>query len=323
MRRCRALVAVFVMAAAVMAAASAGSSAQEGATAPVAADTGQEYALYPGAQWPATDLTYGFATHTTDMSEAAQEAAVGRALAEWASVTSLTFTLVEDCGLAINAVACAAPDLRFGFYTGTHDPLEDPQQRLVFAPGGTVAHGFYPIPGSGTIAGDIHFDDSERWVNSLNSAADLETVALHEIGHALGIQHSDLASCIPTVQSLLRPVMCGTQLPPDRGLAPDDVAAVRARYGTAGVVCSGFPVTAVLADGGRPTAGDDVILGTAAADIVNAGNGNDVVCGGGGADTLRGGGGGDRLYGGAGRDTCAGDTGTDWQSGCEVRSSIP
>jgi predicted Zn-dependent protease len=52
-------------------------------------------------------------------------------------------------------------------------------------PGRVLAHGFYPPPNNGLLAGDIHFDEGETW-NKLF----LQAVALHEIGHSLGFQHS-------------------------------------------------------------------------------------------------------------------------------------
>jgi alpha-tubulin suppressor-like RCC1 family protein len=125
--------------------------------------------------------------------------------------------------------------------------------------------------------------------------------------------------------------------------------------------CDGRPVTVDRGMGDQPTAGADVIRGTAANDTINGlggidricgGNGNDTLSGGPGAtvdrlfgengnDTLRGGagndalnGGGhndtlfgeagnDSLNGGAQRDTCNGGLQRDTQVACEVRTAIP
>ncbi len=121
-------------------------------------------------------------------------------------------------------------------------------------------------------------------------------------------------------------------------------------YTVTAPVCAGQAVTVMLSLGDTPTAGNDVILGTAAANTVNGGggrdticglggpdtlsggaaadkvfggNGNDVANGGGGVDTLEGGNNNDRLNGGPQRDTCRGQAGTDSATGCEVRSGIP
>jgi len=138
--------------------------------------------------------------------------------------------------------------------------------------------------------------------------------------------------------------------------APDaPVPAIVSTSSTTQVqACDGLPVTVQLGFN-VPTAGNDVIQGTAGNDggvatPVNAlagadrfcglagndvynggggadravgGDGNDQLSGGGANDRLVGGNGADRLNGGAGRDTCVGGAGTDTQSGCETRQQIP
>lgn len=56
--------------------------------------------------------------------------------------------------------------------------------------GGYVAFAYYPYRHLGLLAGDLHLDLAEPW--ALESGAgrlDIETVALHEIGHCLGLGH--------------------------------------------------------------------------------------------------------------------------------------
>ncbi|MGE3324461.1 MAG: peroxidase family protein [Acidimicrobiia bacterium] len=76
-------------------------------------------------------------------------------------------------------------------------------------------------------------------------------------------------------------------------------------------LCAGLAVTVDLGLGGVPTAGDDVIMGTAGADVINALGGNDTVCGNGGIDTINGAEGNDSLYGGDGNDILTGGIGSD------------
>ena len=79
-------------------------------------------------------------------------------------------------------------------------PDEDSDIRISFCPkehgdgfpfdgaGGTLAHGFYP--GSG-IGGDLHFDADESWTDKETPPYhNLFVVAVHEIGHCLGLTHS-------------------------------------------------------------------------------------------------------------------------------------
>lgn len=265
-----------------------------------------EYAAY-GTRWSDTDLTYGFADHTTDLSVVAQEAAVARALATWSSVSPLTFTEVPDCGLAFDAPNCLTPDIRIAFGTGDHagganDPDFD-------GPGGTAAHAFYPPPNGASAAGDLHLDDGERW-STTGAGVDLESVVLHETGHALGLAHATAAQC-PLQAGANRPIMCSTIVGVDRTVALDDIAGIQALYGPPAVACAGRAVTVDLGKGQLPTAGTDVILGTAGPDTIAAGNGADIVCGGGGDDTIDPGAGNDQVLGGAGADVIYGRSGAD------------
>ena len=57
-------------------------------------------------------------------------------------------------------------------------------------PGNVLAHTFYPsLPNPEPLAGDMHLDDSESWRVGAN--IDLYSAVLHELGHALGLGHSD------------------------------------------------------------------------------------------------------------------------------------
>ena len=61
--------------------------------------------------------------------------------------------------------------------------------------GGALAHTFYPSPPNPEpLAGDLHFDEDETW--RISAATDLLSVALHELGHALGLGHSDLPGAV-------------------------------------------------------------------------------------------------------------------------------
>jgi hypothetical protein len=94
----------------------------------------------------------------------------------------------------------------------------------------TIARAFQPGtegefgPG-GTISGDLYFDVNRTWIDNAHAGVgegfDIYTVALHEIGHALGLGHSSDAG------SVMRSGYFGAR----RTLGADDVAGIRAIYG--------------------------------------------------------------------------------------------
>ncbi len=78
----------------------------------------------------------------------------------------------------------------------------------------------------GTIGGDMPFDVARNWVNNVsdvsgNGQFDFYTVALHELGHSLGLGHS--------ANSLS--VMYDTYGGARRTLTADDIAGIQAVYG--------------------------------------------------------------------------------------------
>lgn len=184
-----------------------------------------------GYAWERTELTYGFDNWTQDLSISQIRGAVSSALNTWASVSGLSFTEVADCGLPHNDPSCTTPDIRIRFGTGDHgagssDPDFD-------GPYGVVAHAYGPAPDAWnfTAAGDIHLDDAETWrVNG--STLDLETVILHESGHALGLSHTDQSCAAPAGPS--RPIMCPVLTGTQRVISTDDRNGIQALYGDAG-----------------------------------------------------------------------------------------
>ena len=67
----------------------------------------------------------------------------------------------------------------------------------------------------------MHFDEDETW--RVGSRHDLFSVALHEAGHGLGLNHSSDSSAV------MAPYYAGVV----RDLAPDDIAGIRALYASA------------------------------------------------------------------------------------------
>jgi Ca2+-binding RTX toxin-like protein len=76
-------------------------------------------------------------------------------------------------------------------------------------------------------------------------------------------------------------------------------------------LCGGLPANVEIGNGGVPTVGHDVIVGTAGDDDISALNGDDVVCAGAGNDMVIGSGGADTIFGQDGDDTIAGNADED------------
>ena len=81
--------------------------------------------------------------------------------------------------------------------------------------GGTLAHAFFPIYG-----GDIHFDDDEDWTVNSYRGTSLLMSASHELGHSLGLSHSDVKT------SLMAPFYRGYE--ENLELDADDISGIQA-----------------------------------------------------------------------------------------------
>ncbi|XP_058192914.1 metalloendoproteinase 2-MMP [Rhododendron vialii] len=170
------------------------------------------YSFFPGTpRWPAgkTDLTYAFLP-ANSLSDSVRTV-FSRAFQKWSAVIPLTFTETSSYGVA---------DIRIGFYSGDHNDGEPFDGVL-----GTLAHAFSPP------SGVLHFDGDENWVvegdvaaSAVVSAVDLESVAVHELGHVLGLGHSSEREAImyPTISTGTRKV----------DLAGDDVEGIQSLYGS-------------------------------------------------------------------------------------------
>ena len=160
------------------------------------------------SKWDTLDISYYFQNGTEQLQGTIEHDLVRRAFAMWSNQTSLTFTEASSSASADILVAWARGD------HGDGDPFD--------GPGDILAHASFPNPYDND-AVILHFDDDERWLDSETRNVDLLTVAAHEIGHTLGLAHSN------DPDALMYPSYSG----PRRFLGADDIAGVQALYGVA------------------------------------------------------------------------------------------
>jgi hypothetical protein len=158
------------------------------------------------SKWDITDITYGFLNGTGDISGDREWDDVRQGFDLWAQQTPLTFTEVSDPSQA---------DIVVSWETGDHgdgDPFD--------GPGDVLAHASYPNPYEHRQV-ILHFDEDETWVDNPAQDVDLVTVAAHEIGHTLGLDHSGDSN------SLMYPAYMGSH----RFLDQDDIGGIQSLYG--------------------------------------------------------------------------------------------
>lgn len=145
------------------------------------------------------ELTYYIGTHPGYLSRDDVEKAVDTAIEVWSAACGLTFVQVQDDFSKVGVKA----DIRFNWTTGGRG-----DNVLAFdGVGGVLGHGGTDENGEN---GFVEFDISERWVSGLNDGDDerlssvedtktwyrgqplisLYFTCLHELGHALGLDHS-------------------------------------------------------------------------------------------------------------------------------------
>jgi hypothetical protein len=167
-----------------------------------------------GAKWQVPELAFKFLNGTPDIPPARQRDITREAFARWQAICGLRFREAADPETA---------QLNVAFHRGSHgdgnafDEAGGPD-------GNTLAHAFFPPPVGGTWAGALHFDEFEQWKDPPGGPGTrLFNVALHEIGHLLGLSHSQDTNAI----------MYAYYGEDRNDLRPDDVAGAQSLYGAA------------------------------------------------------------------------------------------
>ncbi|KAL5722481.1 hypothetical protein ACHQM5_005997 [Ranunculus cassubicifolius] len=161
----------------------------------------------PPPRWPAsqTHLTYRFNSTVDVVDVQTLRSVVSQAFAKWEAVSQFTFT--EATG--------SDSDIEIGFQKRDHG-----DNAPFSGTGDVLAHAYPPT------IGVFHYDADESWSTNPDSSRnefDLESIAVHEIGHLLGLGHSEFSDA----------VMWGSY---DAGatrreLTQDDIQGIRTLYG--------------------------------------------------------------------------------------------
>ncbi|WCJ22947.1 Metalloendoproteinase 1-MMP [Euphorbia peplus] len=177
--------------------------------------TSRNFEYFPGKpRWThhiPMNLTYAFSLEnlTTYLKLSDIKEVFIRAFRRWESVIPVSFIYSDDYGFA---------DIKIGFYRGDHGDGEAFDGVL-----GVLAHSFSPE------SGKLHLDGDETWAVDFDIvkskvAVDLESVAVHEIGHLLGLAHSSDKDAVmyPSLKPRKKKV----------DLSVDDVKGIQALYGS-------------------------------------------------------------------------------------------
>ena len=169
--------------------------------------------------------------------------ATEEAFALWASVAPLHFVEVSDVGTPVfssNSAAYQAYDPSdFGQIRISHLYIDGTDEENGMP--SPKARAWYPSAPS-PLSGDIQFDNGDPWeIVGTSSAPDVLGIMTHEIGHAIGLVHSNIAGTV-MFPAALRRNGPGTGI-----LLADDIARVRAVYGEG--VGSVTPLTSLVPEG--------------------------------------------------------------------------
>ena len=107
--------------------------------------------------------------------------------------------------------------ISFGRYSHGGTNVESTCPYPFNGPGGVLAHAYFPQDGR------AHFDEDETYTHGTSSGTNLLWVAVHEFGHSLGLQHTNIRGAI------MYPYYTGYV--PDMKLHSDDIAGIQYLYG--------------------------------------------------------------------------------------------
>ena len=249
---------------------------------PVTFKLGTDYNFLAG-KWDHQNITWHYDPSQTPFNNPLLnffKGEIQQAFEKWAATSPLTFTEVSNPN-------SADIDLSWNFIDGNSN---------ILAQAG-------PSPTGPVLAPqNITFDNSEFWTWNgadylLSGGGSFYAVALHEIGHAIGLDHP---SSTKTLMSAL--ISAAT-----RDLTPADIFGINLLYGSgfSSLFSAASDVVHIVRAGAiwHALSGNDKVFGSSGNDLIFGDSGKDFLSGRAGDDILAGGLGTDLLTGGSGHDT--------------------
>jgi predicted Zn-dependent protease len=161
-------------------------------------------------KWNSTTISYRFKNVTEDFPNC--EVAIRQAFDIWSKASGLNFVEVSE----------QQADITILWARGNHGDSFPFNDRKI------LAHASFPDENT-----EIHFNEDEDWTDESRDnntqSIDLVTVAAHEIGHALGLDHSNDKNAL----------MYPTYLKSHRYLDSDDISGIQALYPKADHILNG------------------------------------------------------------------------------------
>ncbi|KAH9499345.1 hypothetical protein Btru_003829, partial [Bulinus truncatus] len=127
-------------------------------------------------KWTTKTVSWKSTRYSSKLPVEVQNSVLSEAFRRWSQPSEIRVTKTSS-----------SPDIELIFVSRNHG---DGDYNAFDGKGLLMAHAF--LPGNQTLSGDIHFDADELWTHGVNKSEsrDLMMIAMHEVGHALGLPHS-------------------------------------------------------------------------------------------------------------------------------------